>query len=124
MEPISVTHGRKELDTVLSKVEKAASLAGKLQWTTNNTRVDMAYETCAVSNAGKSPTLRHIFEANKAIKKMQSSKVMIKFPNLGELDSIQIICYTDATHAALSLSGASQGAYLIFICGKVLMLHI
>ena len=46
--------------------------------------------------------------ANKAIKTMKSRDVQLKFPNLGDPDKIEVIAFSDASHANLP-SGASQG---------------
>ena len=41
----------------------------------------------------------------------------ITIPNIGDMEKVEIICYTDATHASLSC-GSSQGAYLILLQGN------
>ena len=37
--------------------------------------------------------------------------------NVGDLSKVEIICYTDATHASLSC-GSYQGAYIILLQGN------
>ena len=120
LEPIPILRGRaQEKDDILDKSEKRAlkSLCGKLQWVTTNTRVDMAYDTCVTSNVGKYPLVRNIIEANKTIRKMKRNKVALTFPDLGNPEDVKVLCYGDATHASLP-TGASQGAYLVFIVGN------
>ena len=41
----------------------------------------------------------------------------MRFPDLGSFSKIEIIVYSDATHASLP-DGASQGAYVVFCKGK------
>ena len=115
--PISCERAKEE--ALLDKNEKAVlkSLCGKLQWVTTNTRVDMAYDTCMVSNVGKTPQVQNILEANKAVRKIKNSKVSLTFPNVGNPKDVKIVCYDDATHASLH-TGASQGAYLVFVVGN------
>ena len=93
------------------------SLSGQLLWATTQTRPDSAYNSCIVSNYGKAPTVQNVLTANKALKKMKSEKVSLRFPALGSADEIQVIAYSDASHASLP-SGASQGALIVFLEGN------
>ena len=77
----------------------------------------MAYDTCMVSNVGKTPQIQNILEANKAVRKIKNSKVSLTFPNVGNPKDVKIVCYADATHTSLP-TGASQGAYLVFLVGN------
>ena len=109
----------RDKDAPLTEEDKSIhrSLSGHLLWVTSQTRPDMAYDSCVISNAGKQPTVRKIAEANKAIKKLQQrDEVKLRFPKLGKIEDLKIICYTDATHASLP-SGESQGAYIVFLAG-------
>ena len=109
----------KDKDSPLTEEEKSIhrSLSGLLLWVTSQTRPDMAYDSCVVSNAGNQPMVQKIVEANKAIKKLQQrDEVKLRFPKLGKIENMKVICYTDATHASLP-SGASQGAFIVFLAG-------
>ena len=83
-------------------------------WASTQTRPDISFDACVVSNYGKEPTIRHIIAANKAIRKLKSTTSKLVFPNLGKPEDITI---SDATHASLA-SGASQGALIIFLSGN------
>ena len=50
------------------------------------------------------------------MKKLQNNEVHIRFPALGDPSHWKLIVYGDASHANLP-SGASQGAYIIFLVG-------
>ena len=54
--------------------------------------------------------------ANKIVRKLQKNEVHIRFPALGDPKQWKLIVYGDASHANLP-SGASQGAYIIFLLG-------
>ena len=71
------------------------------------------------SNLGNQPTIRKIQEANKAVKKLKenSSNIRIAFPGLGAPSKIELVCFSDASHANLP-GNASQGAYIVFIKGS------
>ena len=91
-------------------------VSGQLLWLTSNTRPDAAFDSCWVSNYGKEPTMRNLQAANKAVQKVKKEQVRIAFPDLGNPEVWEVIAYSDATHASL-LSGASQGAYIVFLKG-------
>ena len=77
----------------------------------------MCYETCVMSNAGKQSPKKLLSDANKAVKKLKSNSVKVKFPYLGRPEKLKIVVFSDATYGSLS-DGASQGAYLVFIQGE------
>ena len=54
---------------------------------------------------------------NKAIQKLKSSEVTLKFYNLGDLEKSPILCFSDAAFANLK-DGGSQGAFIIFLYGN------
>ena len=90
------------------------SLGGQLLWASSQTRPDISYEACQISNMGKNPTIKNIHNANKALSKLKSKKVEIKFPKLTNLNRLRIVCFSDATHASLP-DGGSQGGFIVFI---------
>ena len=103
----------------LSTEEKTSlkKLAGKLLWVSTNTRPDIAFDVCKVSNPGKSPKVNAIIEANNTVRKLKLSTGCITFPSIGKVKDMQVLVYSDATYASLE-DGASQGAYIIFVKGK------
>ena len=119
LQPIYIDSVRKkQKDELLTPQEKKAlrSLSGQLLWVTSQTRPDVAYDSCLVSNYGNAPTVRSLMEANKAVKKLKEKNLKLTFPNLGNPDLVDVHVYGDASHASLP-SGASQGAYIAFLCG-------
>ena len=108
---------QKEIELTREEKSKLRSISGQILWVTGHTRPDMAFQACNVSNYGKKPTIQKILEANKAIKKMTSTNLSLRYPNLGDTKNIKVVCYSDATHASLPC-GASQGAHIIFLYGE------
>ena len=86
-------------------------------WAASQTRPDVAFETCQMANTGKTPTVRMIIEANRAVSKLKKSNVSLTFKKLGSPKDLSVEVYTDATHASLS-DGSSQGGFVIFLKGK------
>jgi len=111
---------RKQVDVELTKEERKAlkSLSGQMLWVTSQTRPDLAFETCAMSNTGKTPTVKKIIDANKAVRKLKNNaNVCIRFPDTGPMEEADILVYGDGSHNSLS-DGSSQGALIVFLRGK------
>ena len=86
-------------------------------WVSSQTRPDVSYETCMMGNMGKNPTMDMIHNANKALVKLKSKKVEIKFPQLGRPEKLRVIAYSDATYNSLT-DGFSQGGIIVFLMGE------
>lgn len=93
------------------------SLSGQIAWVSGQSRPDVAFDSCQISNYGKHPTVQNLKEINKAIRKIKSKEVKITLTRVENIRTCEIICFTDATHASLK-DGSSQGAFVIFLkCG-------
>ena len=88
-----------------------------MMWVTSHTRPDVSYETCVMSNTGKHPSVKMLHDANKALTKLKSKKVNLRFPMLGRPENLKVIAYSDASHNSLP-DGSSQGSYAIFFEGR------
>ena len=110
---------RRQKDSPLTsdEISHLRSISGQLLWATTQTRPDSAIDACTVANYGKTPTVKNILVANKAITKIKSFDSKLVLPNLGEPEQMEVIAYTDASHASLP-SGASQGACIVFASGN------
>ena len=86
-------------------------------WVASQTRPDVSYETCVMSNQGQHPTVKLIRDANKAVTKLKKSSVSISFKNLCKPERMTLKVYSDATHASFS-DGSSQGGYIVFVEGQ------
>ena len=106
-------------DELLSKEEIKAvrAIAGQLLWISSNTRPDIAFDSCAASNYGKSPTIKCILTANKTVDRVKRTGLKLVFLDLGNPDLWKVRVYSDASHANLS-TGASQGGFIVFIEGN------
>ena len=118
--PISVPENRYSMrkeELTPDEKEKLKRLSGQMLWMSSQTYPDMSYETCIMGNTGKSPTMNMIHDANKALIKLKSKRVDIKFPPLGRPGSLKVISYSDATYNSLP-DGSSQGGFLVFLMGE------
>ena len=95
LESIDITAERaKQRYAPLTSEEKAKlrSVSGQLLWASTQTRVDAAFDACTISNYGKNPTVNSLLMANKAIKKLKATNVKLKFPNLGDMNKLEVVC--------------------------------
>ena len=100
-----------------TEIQQLCTLAGKLNWTSSQTRPGISYQACEVSTSIKNSTICDLKTANKYIRKLESLEVVLKFPNLGNLENVRIMCFSVASFANLK-SGFSQGGFVIFLCGS------
>ena len=117
---ISIERNRKtQIDDQLTDDEKKIlrSVSGQLLWTTSQTRPDLAFQSCIISNYGATATVKSLSEANKAIRKLKNDKMKMCFPGLGNPNDMKVVAYGDGSHASLP-SGASQGANIVFLAGN------
>jgi hypothetical protein len=99
------------------EARKLKSLAGQLMWISSHTRPDLAYDVCEMSTSVKGATQSDAFKANKIVRRAKADDVKITYADLGGMEEIEIICYTDASYGNLK-GGASQGGHIIFLRGK------
>ena len=102
----------------LTKEERAdlKRLSGQMLWVTSQTRPDLSFETCRMSNIGKDPIVNILNVANKALSKLKRDEVKLQFPSLGDYKKLSVIVYSDATYASLE-DGSSQGGHIVFLKG-------
>ena len=67
-----------------SEAQQLRGLAGQLNWSLAQTRPDMSYHECEVSTSVKEGKIIDL--KSKAIPKLKSSEVTLKFHNLGDLE--------------------------------------
>lgn len=110
---------KKQINDSLTQEEKGIlrSVCGQLLWVTSQTRPDVSFEGCILSNYGKSGTVKSLVEANKAIKCLKSKEVQLVFPGLGNPDQLKVVAYGDGSHNSLP-NGDSQGGHIVFIQGN------
>jgi len=65
----------------------------------------------------KSERVEHLLQANKVIRKLKSEPSKIVFPRLGQLESLHLLLYNDASYANLPDGTSSTGARIIFLSG-------
>jgi hypothetical protein len=88
-----------------------------MNWVASQTRPDLSYDVCVISNIGKQPNIKLLKTANRALKKLKNQSVALSYPPLGNPLKFEVLAFSDATYASLS-DGASQGALIVFVRGE------
>ena len=89
-------------------------LVGQLNRAASQTRPDIPFEVLELSCSLKDPQVQHILQANKCVKKLQADEWKITFPNLGRIDLLKLIVFSDAFHANLPDRFSSAGSLSYF----------
>ena len=113
---------RRNQSRTLNQLEKSKlrHSSGQINWIATQSRPDIAFDNCAVGTSIANATVRHLIECNKAIRKAKARSVTLSFPKRFQADSLQIVCFCDASFANLEGRG-SQGGHIIFVtdrCGN------
>ena len=94
--------------------ENLRSAVGQLLWISNQTRPDVSFEACVLSNSLKQATVAEIFRANKVIKKVKQNETMMTFSKINNIENVKLLVFSDASFKSLP-GGASQGGFVIFL---------
>ena len=87
-------------------------MSGKLLWVTSNTRLYIAYDSCVISNYGKTPSAKNLLAANKGIDKLKKGQHKSVFPDLENPDLWKVKVNSDTAHDDLQ-NGGSQDGFLV-----------
>ena len=106
----------KESPLTTEEPQQLRGLAGKLNWTSSETRPDMSFGSCPVSVSIKDSTVNALIVANKNIQKLKSEKVVLQYPNLGNVELCSNFCFSDSAFANLKIVHHKEG--LSYFCVK------
>ena len=104
-------------DPVEHRVMRAC--CGQLSWVASHSRPDQAFLASYLQGVQDKAKCQHLLMYNKALRKMKTRKVSLKFPSIPTEDW-RLLVVTDAGWGVRE-SGESQGGLVLCICeGKVL----
>ena len=117
LKPIQLTNKRRNqkshaLDPNEYKLFK--SLCGKLLWLSLQTRPDISFDVCQLSNHLADPNVQDIIQMNKLIKKLQNEPNISLYFKPIDFKAAKLKVYSDAAYANLPKHG-SQCGYIIFL---------
>ena len=89
---------------------------GHANWLASQTRPDISFDVLNLScDINKNPVVSHLIEANKMIRKIKNKESKLVFPNVGTVDDLKIVAFTDASYANLPDGVSSTGGYVILL---------
>ena len=103
-----------EKDAKLTKDEEhdLRAKVGQLLWLAHQSRPDLLFDVTCIAAKIANCTVSDIISVNKIIIKAKSSKMSLKFQNLGK--NSDLVVFSDASLGNLP-NGGSQGGYLILL---------
>jgi len=114
LQEVTISAGRPRSDDLTDDERREyRSVVGQLNWVATQTRPDILFEVCLLSSRFESARIDDLMHANKVIRKVKASAVMLQFLNLRD-NQLTIECFSDASFGNLK-DGGSQGGYVIFI---------
>ena len=77
--------------------------AGQLNWVSTQTRPDLPYAASIVSESIKDTRVRDLNTANKFLKILKSTEVVLSFCKIEAIKKAALICISDATFGNLKM---------------------
>lgn len=99
------------------EITSLKQISGQLNWVTTHSRPDMSFENCMIGNSISKATVRDIYSANRALRRLRENEVSLFFPRL-MLRKCVLVGFCDSSYANLP-DGGSQGAYIIFLADSM-----
>ena len=120
VQPIEIPNLNKENSEILDKrnADNLRSIIGQLNWLGSQTRPDCSFDVLELSIAMKQPIKQDIVRANKTVKKLKYDECDIFFPDLGDLNRLKLVVFSDASHANLPDGFSSAGGFIVFLVGS------
>ena len=93
-------------------------IIGQLHWIATQSRPDLCYDVLDLATSCDLSDSKLRWKVNKVVRKAKYNQYKIAFPYLESLEGMDLLLYTDASHANLSDRFSSAGGYIIFLKGK------
>ena len=125
IKPIEISPKRKAQKTYAlstGEYKQYRSICGQILWLSLQTRPDISYDICVLSNYLSDPNVQNMVSLNKLVRKLHNSPgICLTFKKiLGMQKTWKIIYYSDAYYTYLLLTSylprnGSQCGYIIFV---------
>ena len=119
IKPISPSRAlQKAMDLSEGERTSLREMAGSLNWIVRGSRPDLAYELIDISTKFKKGKVEDLIKVSKILLNTKEKKTDVLYPNLGNLDHLSLLCFTDASLGNLNNGIDSTGGYLVFLMNK------
>ena len=117
LSPIQITakrKGQKNHALAPDEYRKFKSLIGKLLWLSTQTRPDISFEICQISNHLSDPNVQDMISVNKMVTKLRNDPEIRMVYKPIDLKTMKLVVYSDSAYGNLPRHG-SQCGYIIFL---------
>ena len=115
---IPVKEGRNWKDAICTKeITETRQIIGLFNWLVTQTKLSLSYDVSVLSSIVKQKNLECIKQDNEVVKKAIKEKSPIDIPDLGNLEHLKIVTYSNAPFAN-STDGCSQWGCILFLVGS------
>ena len=117
IEQITLSNSRKSCKESLCDSDESSLFrraVGQLNWVSGQTRPDIAFDVCYLSSVMSCPKVADVLLLNKCILKLKNAPVVVTYPALSNIESSEIVLYSDASLANLP-SGRSVGGFVLLL---------
>ena len=103
----------------LKEYKQFRGAVGKLQWLSEGTRPDLAYDTLSMSMKTKHATVADMRKLNKIVKKAREGDSVVTFKRVGRMEDLKIIAMSDASFKSVDDKVRSVEGRVIFLSDGV-----
>ena len=101
-----------------SQVRLLRGINGSLNWLSSQSRPDLAVQTSLSQQCFPQPTIRHLRDANNAIRRAKQHKDLCIYFAPVPLEQLTICCHSDAAFA--NVGAHTQAGFAIAFCDRLL----
>ena len=84
-----------------NELKQFRSVIGQLGWAAGQTRPDIAFDCCELSNSVKHDIIEDLLRANKVLSRAKSEPVVLTFKDMGDLSTAKFVCFNDSSFGNL-----------------------
>ena len=77
-----------------NELKQFRSVIGQLGWEAGQTRPDIVFDCCELSNSVKHATTEDLLRANKVLSRAKSEPIVLTFKNMGDLSTAEFVSMT------------------------------
>ena len=107
-----------ERDLTTEEFQQYRGVIGKLNWLSEQMRLDIGYNTLLVSYHTKDVKVQHLKEAKKVIVKARGRPCKILFKKIAKFEDLIVINYTDAAYLKVENNLKSVAGRVLFMADK------
>ena len=94
-------------------------MVGKIQWLSEGTRLDLAFDILTMSMKTKNAMIKDMRKLNKIVRKAKEGDSVVRFKRIGKMAEIKIIAMADASFKSMEEKVAPVEGRVIFLSNGI-----